>query len=329
MTVAVPFPTSLPAGYAWFEDEPAFDPDRHLQLETPTEILTLEDLGYTEAEITSKATPMAASSPFRLLSEEGTAVMLEVGRSLRRFNKPAGDRIERMTRGGCYRSRWLRDLCLSPELTRHLAGIYGVPVHPHAMPLHLGHLNYEPSTINTSVDKWHHDTLPLDFVLMVTDPNATPGGAFEFFVGTKDEAAALAADGKTPPRDRVRAPRFPGPGYAIALHGDMVVHRAAPLTEVAERITMVNGYVAADRSTDDQSRSADLIGVDDPECLWTEWAKFAAWRAQGRLSALIEELPFTSDREAVIEQLETSIADVRRAIEQMGAGPRHSSHYER
>ena len=52
-------------------------------------------------------------------------------------------------------------------------------------------------------------------------------------------------------------------GYAIALHGDMVVHRAAPLVKLKERISMVNGYVALDTTVDEQSRTADLIIVDD------------------------------------------------------------------
>ena len=327
MALAVPFPTTQPDGYEWLDDEPVFDPARHLQLEAPDQIVLLADLGYTDAEIATKATPVAASSPFRLLSDEGAAAMLSVARELRGFHKRAGERIERMTRGGCYRSRWLRDLCLSTELTDHLSAIYGVEVHPHAMPLHLGHINYEPTKINTAVDKWHHDTLPLDFVLMVTDPNEIAGGEFEYFVGTKAEAAELAAAGKTPPRDRVVAPAFGGAGYAIALHGDMVVHRAAPLTDLSERITMVNGYLASDRTGDDQSRSADLIEVDDPACLWTEWAKFAAWRTQGKLTALIDELAFTDDRDAVVDQLEASIADVRRAIDEMKAGPAAISHY--
>ncbi len=327
MTVAVPFPDTLPDGYAWFADEPKFDPTTHLQLEQPEEIVLLTDLGYSADEIQGKATAMAASAPFRMLSDEGAQVMLDVGRRLRAFHKPAGDRIERMTRGGCYRSRWLRDFCLSPELTEHMAAIYGVPVHPHAMPLHLGHLNYEPTKINTAVDKWHHDTLPLDFVLMVTDPNEMAGGEFEYFLGTKADAAALAANSDTPPRDRVVAPTFPGPGYAIALHGDMVVHRAAPLSNLAERITMVNGYVAADRTSDDQSRSIDLIGVDDPACLWTEWAKFAAWRTEGRIAKLIADLPFTTDRDTVVAELQASIADVQRAIDEMQSTPVDAAHY--
>ena len=327
MGIAVPFPDTQPPGYAWFDDEPVFDPDRHLQLEAPAEIVMLADLGYTDAEIATKATPVAASTPFRMLSDEGAAIMLELARRLRNFATPAGDRIETMTRGGCYRSRWLRDLCTSPEVTAHLEAIYGIAIAPHAMPLHLGHLNYEPTRIEVAIDKWHHDTLPLDFVMTVTDPALVAGGRFEYFVGTKHEAAELAAAGETPPPERTVAPDFPGPGYAIALHGDMVVHRAGPVTELTERISMVNGYVALDTSRDEQSRSADLIAIDDPDALYTEWAKFAAWRSHDRLGHLLDELTFESDPQLVAARLETAIADVARAADEMRAGVRSMDHY--
>ena len=327
MGVAVPFPRTQPAGYEWFDDEPVFDPSRHLQLEEPDEVVMLADLGYEHDEIITKATPVAASSPFRVLSDAGAAVMLDVARRLRAFARPAGNRIERMTRSGCYRSRWLRDLCVSPEVNDHLERIYGIAIAPHPMPVHLGHINYEPSRLEAAVDKWHHDTLPLDYVMPVTDPARVPGGRFEYFLGTKHAAAALAAEGRTPPPERVVAPEFDGPGYAIALHGDMVVHRAAPLDALAERISMVNGYVALDTSLDDQSRTADLIIVDDHETLWTEWAKTAAWRSKGRLSSVIDGLEFTSDRDAVIAALESAVSDVQRAIAEMRAGSRMTEHY--
>ena len=59
----------------------------------------------------------------------------------------------------------------------------------------------------------------------------------------------------------------------------MVVHRAGPLASLDERISMVNGYVALDTTVDEQSRSADLIALDDHNVLFTEWAKYAAWRS--------------------------------------------------
>ena len=325
--MAVPFPETQPVGYEWFDDEPAFDPEVHLQLEEPDEVVMLADLGYEEGEIAAKATPVAASSPFRILSDEGAAVMLRVARRLRNFARPAGNRIERMTRGGCYRSRWLRDLCTSQQVSDHLEGILGVAVAPHPMPLQIGHINYEPSRVDEAVDKWHHDTVPLTYVMTVTDPAMVPGGRFEYFSGTKQEASALAADGRTPPPDRTVAPDFGGPGCAVALQGDMVVHRAGPLAEPAERITMVSGYVSLDTSVDEQSRTADLVIVDDHEVLWTEWARMAAWRSAGRLRSLIEQLEFTSDRDIVIGELESAVGDVNRAIDEMRAGERMTEHY--
>jgi hypothetical protein len=327
MGIAVPFPSSSPAGYEWLDDEPPFDPAVHLYLEMPATVTTLGELGYSQDDIAAKPTDFAVSSAFRVLSDEGAEVMLSVARRLRRFTKPAGDRIDNTVRGGCYRSKWLRDLSIDPSLTAHLSSIYGLAVAPHPMPLHLGHLNYDPAKVDVSIDKWHHDTLPLDFVLAVTDPASVDGGRFEYFVGTKDEAAALAAEGLTPPPDRVVAPDMPGPGWAIALHGNMVVHRAGPLFALGERITMVNGYVALDTSYDMQSRTADLITVDDPEVLWTEWAKYAAWRAQSRLSTLIAEFDFTPDRDAAVAALEHAIGDVRDAVDQMRAGPIVQAHY--
>jgi len=217
MTVVAPFPEVQPPGFEWLDDEPVFDPDLHLALTEPDSITMLADLGYERDEIATKATPVACSSPFRMLSDEGAAVMLDTARRLRSFAGRAGERIERMTRGGCYRSRWLRDLCLSPDVTDHLSRIYGVEVGPHVMPLHLGHINYDPSAINTAIDKWHHDTLPLDYVMMVTDPQSVPGGRFEYFTGTKHEAAELAERGETPPSERTIAPDFPGAGWTIGM----------------------------------------------------------------------------------------------------------------
>lgn len=329
MSIAVPFPRDLPPGYAWLDDEPVFDADRHLAIEAPVSVLTLAELGYTEDEIAPTATKVAASSPFRILSDEGAEVMLSTARRLRAFAARAGDRIENTVRGGCYRSRWLRDLCLAPQVTDVMSEIYGTAVAPHTMPLHLGHMNFEPTTRPEGpVDKWHHDTIPLDYVMMVSDPARLPGGRFEYFLGTKAEAAALAARGETPPADRVIAPEFAGPGWAIALHGNMVVHRGAELTSPAERITMVNAYVSLDRSRADQSRSRDLIAVDDPAVLWTEWSRHVAWRASGRLDRLVEELAFTADREHAIAALQNAIADVTQAIDDMRTGEVAPHHYE-
>jgi len=327
MAHAVPFREELPPGYEWFEDEVEFDPRLHLQLEPPADVITLADLGYSAEDVADLPTPVATSAPFRILSEEGAGVMLDVARRLRTEARSC-ERIQNMTRGGVFQSRWLRDLCLDESLTELMSEIYGTAVAPHPMPSHLGHLNYEPDEIDVAVDKWHHDTLPLDFVMAVSDLAATSGGEFEYFHGTKQEATDLAASGRVPPRDRVVSAACP-PGVAVALHGNMVVHRGAPLHEPAERITMVNGYVALDTSVPDQSRTADLIEIDDPAFLYTDWARHAAWRAAGRLQTLVEQLPYGVDGTEAAGHLRLAIADVESAIADIEAGaPSRIHHYE-
>ena len=208
--------------------------------------------------------------------------------------------------------------------------IYDTDVAPHTMPLHLGHMNFSPDKLEDAVDKWHHDTLPLDIVMLVTDPATLDGGQFEYFVGTKQEMAELAKKGRQPPRDRVEQPLFAGPGYAIALHGNMVVHRGAPLNKPGERISMVNGYVSTNSSLDDQHRHKDLKLVDPPEALYAEWAKHAAWRTNGKLKTLIEELEFSSDRMSVANQLEAALVDINQAIAEMkDDGVHEMHHYEK
>lgn len=325
---AVPFPDTRPEGYDWLDSEPAFDPDRHLDLSEPDEVVTLADLGYGPDDIVGKATTIAISSPFRILSDEGAGQMLDTARRLRPFCRRADVRIENMVRGGVYRSQWLRDLCLSPDVAAHLSQIYGTDVAPHPMGLHLGHLNYEPSDVSTAVDKWHHDTLPLDYVMTVTDPTITPGGRFEYFAGTKAEAAALKAAGERPPADRIVAPGLPGPGWAVAMHGDMVVHRGGPLTAPAERITMVNGYVSLDPNVEMQSRMADLLAVDDRELLFFEWSRYVAWRSRNRLQSIIDSIGFGVSPAEAAARLQAAVSDVVEAAEQMPSDATKIDHYE-
>jgi len=166
-------------------------------------------------------------------------------------------------------------------------------------------------------------------VLMVTDPRTVKGGRFQYFHGTKREASDFQAKGEALPGDRIVSPDFLGPGWAVALHGDMVVHRGAHLEEKSERITMVNGYVSTNPSHDDQSRSADLLGLDDPNVLFTEWAKFEAWKASQRLNSIVNELMFTGDVTLVADQLDAAVANITMASVQMRQRPASVAHYEK
>ena len=97
MSIAVPFPEELPEGYQWLSDEPPFDLGKYLSLESPSQTLSLEDLGYSPEEIQDKATAFGVLEPFRTLSKEGSEGMLETARRLKPFSRRAGNRSEIFT----------------------------------------------------------------------------------------------------------------------------------------------------------------------------------------------------------------------------------------
>ena len=316
LNTPLPFPNRLPDGYHYRQESIEFDPDRHLQLEPPEKVRRLSDLGYAPSEIETCSTDFAVSSAVRLLSDEGIEVLLDIARSLKKYAVNC-ERIESMVRGGTYQSRFLRDFCLSKEVTDFLSDIFGTPVAPHTMPLHLGHLNFAPDDLGRAVDKWHHDTLELDYVLMLSDPTQLQGGEFQYFLGTRDEAQELNNQGQSIPEDRTVSPEFPGAGYAIVLHGNRVVHRATRLTRRAERVTLVNGYVPLDSGFEDVCRFSDLTVVDPHHVLFAEWARHKAWLSIGKLHHMIDNIPFTEDRQVISEHLQRAIADVETAIDDL------------
>jgi hypothetical protein len=297
------FPTISPDGFPVLEREPVFDPARHLALERPDSIATLRDLGYSPEEIATCPTELGITSCFRVLSDEGVACLLEVARSLAPYIRGV-ERISRMVRGGAYQSRFLRDLCLSPEVTHWISEICGAPMMPHSIPHQLGHLNYNPLKLGENVDKWHVDTLRVDYVMFVTDPNEVEGGEFQYFHGTRHEAKALHRAGQKLPADRTITPRLPGAGYAVLQQGNMVVHRATGLRRSAERITMVNGYVPGDPDFPDYTRFDQLFLADPPHIAASEYARHVAWVGRERLQAFIDRAVYSADRAALAAELD-------------------------
>ncbi len=239
---------------------------------------------------------------------------MQTAQSLRKFSSSGGERIQYLLRGCVYRSRFLRDLCLCPKVSEFLSEIYGIPVAPHSVPLHLGHFNFAPDDLSRAVDKWHTDTIGLDYVMMVSDPNKQIGGQFQYFLGTKKEAQEIKDSNQSMPEDRIISPHFPGPGYIIVLQGNMVVHRGAKLKEPYDRVTMVNAYVPLGLDSSDPSRFSDVKTVDPHQLLFPEWARHKAWLSRGKLNRLIEELPFTDDKDLIISELKNAISDVETAI---------------
>ena len=321
------FPDSLPAGYEHLPSEPAFDPTRHLALEYPETRVSLADLGYTAEEIAGCPSDLAITSPFRVLSDEGAACLLDVARQLAPFATSV-ERIERMVRGGAYRSRFLRGLCQSPEVNAFMSEIFGAPLLPHTIPHQLGHLNFNPTRVGENVDKWHTDTLRIDYVMFVTDPRGVQGGEFQYFHGTKHEMKALKDAGRPVPADRMVSPALPGPGYAVLQQGNMVVHRAKGLREAAERITMVNGYVPAEIGFPDFTRYDQLYLADPHHVVTEEYVRHVAWMGREVLRHRIDNPAFADDRGAEAERFEHLSALFAEAASQIrNAGTAREEHF--
>ncbi len=293
----------LPDGVSPLKSEPDFNPAIHLTLEKPTEIVSLTDFGYPADQVENCPSDFAATDIFRILSHEGAACLYEVCKQLEAFTT-SNPRIQRNMRGGVYRSRFLRDLCISPEVAEFVSEISGVALMPHTIPHQLGHLNYAPAEIGENVDKWHVDTLRYDYVMFVTDPNKNEGGAFQYYRGTKEEVAALHKAGRPLDPAKIVSPSMPGPGYAIMQQGNMVVHQARGLTAPGERITMVNGYIPADPHFPDFTRYDQLRFADAEDVVTAEYGRHIAIKGQRMLEDVFGEDGFSANRYGYAERLE-------------------------
>ena len=96
--------------------------------------------------------------------------------------------------------------------------------------------------------RWQLPRAKKKFGGLITDGRIAPGGPRvaillpQTFMNESGRSVGPAAGSKRIPPERIVAPDFGGPGYAIALHGDMVVHRGGPLT--AEEVSKLENLKA-------------------------------------------------------------------------------------
>ena len=326
------YPKELPPGYEFVvEDEPVFDPAVHLQLEAPGKIWTMADIGYAPEVIARFASPIAFTSPARLLSKEGVAVMQHLARVLQPYirHNSASSRVPAVLRGTTHRSRFVRDLCLSEDITRFFSEMFRTPMMPHTVTHQQGHMNFAPRELGRNVDSWHHDATAFDWVLMVHDPRTVKGGRFQIFDGTREEGWALFREHGDVPAERVLTPEFPDAGYACYQQGCAVFHRASKLDEIGFRASVVQSYVSRDVRYPDPNRMNFMIqrpGTMDPNaqlernCAAVEWARHRAWLGKAKLSRLLNEMPMSEPPERVLMWLEEAVSDVNGLIARMKMG---------
>lgn len=274
-----------PPGYDRLEHDVAWDP-RYLELVPPERVGLLADFGEEAAGPTALS-PVAITSPFRLLSDEGIAILQAICSEL---EAAAGsdERIAKRARGGVYRSEFLRGLYGDPKVLAFLSDLAQTQLEPHPVSHHAIHINYAPEDLSRNVDQWHRDAVAFDYVLMVNDPRPMKGGRFEYFVGSVEEGKALLESGDGLPPDRVVSPDFPGPGWAVFQQGHRVLHRAARLEERYPRITVVASYWAPHPQIDDPTDLSTLLVTDGRDIALVEWSRYAALATARKLEQFAE-----------------------------------------
>lgn len=288
-----------------------FDASKHLALQEPERVYSLTDFGYSPEQAQNAHFPIAVTTPFRLLSSEGLQAAREAVKNLVQLRRKS-ERMANFVRGSIFYSPFLRDLCLNEQLNEFISHLAGQSVLPHPMALYQGHLNLKPEEQGREVDRWHTDTVVLDFVLLLTDPSTFEGGYFEYFQATKSQAIrSLIREEDTPNIIKVA---FPEAGWAVLQQGNMVVHRASAVTKGDERTTLVQSFVSDDPNFIDVSKLDDCKPVDPHDILFSEWARYKAFLSKRRLEKLIEEIPYTEDKNQICNELRKAIRDVEEAI---------------
>lgn len=327
------FPREAPPGYSYLDDEPAFEPRTDLQLEQPKTAVTLGELGYDKEFRDDFPSDTAITSPLRVLSDTGVEKAREVIRRLWPYAVHSADPgVPPVLRGAVYRSRFLRDLSLCPEVTAFFSDLTGTQLVPTAFPFNLAHVNYAHREAAESPTGWHHDDNGFIMSLVLHDPGQLDGGRFQFFEGTRDEAADILGNILPLPAERVIAPEFPGPGHAVLYQGCAVVHRTEPLLSAGgeQQFTLASCYDTRELRHPDPNRTWFVRSTGDepkhPEaeaeefCRYVDYARHKAWRVRGRLDDFIREVPWTADRELIIRQLADSVREIVEAVELLRRG---------
>jgi hypothetical protein len=286
--------------------------ESYLDLTQPESVMMLDQLG--EGAATEFAlSPVAITTPFRILNEEGVAIVQRVCNELQAF-ATGDERISKRVRSGVYQSAFLRGLASDRQVIDFMAQLARAPLATHPVSHQAIHINYAPDDPQRHVvDHWHCDmSVSFDYVMMVSDPHQMQGGQFEYFLGSQREADEYLDKGLELPPERVTHADFPDAGWAVLMQGHQVVHRAHRLEKPYPRITLIGSFITTHADiSDPQDRAGPLVDSDPEDVALIEWARYTAVVASRRL---LETAAATDD-------LSINIPELRLALEESVAGP--------
>lgn len=296
-----------------------FDPVKHMSYERPSETITLQSLGLAPPQATS---PVACTSPFRLLSDRGIrAVRADI------FRKEIVEKHAEWKYPGFYRIRgygkdapFVYDLWRSEQIREACSQAAGVDLEI-VFDYEIGQLNVQLAA-DTDRNALISEVLPPEIppievkgtdLVDITGKQAnidTTGTRFH-----DDKLGALGTNWhndsypwvcvlmlsdttnmkggetaiKTGNGDIVKM-RQPGIGWAVMMQGGSITHAALRCVSNGERISMVTSFRPKNPILRDTSTLATVKGISNNDVLFTQWTTYRMEVISKRAAAMKEEL---------------------------------------
>lgn len=173
------------------------------------------------------------------------------------------------------------------------------------------------------VDKWHTDSVDYVMVIILSDLTDMVGG--ELAVLQMPDASGvtfqkLVTEGI--PQELVEITKYAGPGYCIFMQGSKILHTVNAVLSAREpRLSLVNSYMSLNPFKKDYTKFNTFgpKGFADRDDIRTvEYARHKAWRAQGQLQYLMDNVKFGAKNEDIISFLRLAAAELVIAAERIG-----------
>ena len=303
---------SGPPGYTRAQSDVPWDP-KYLQLEPPARVHLLAELDESAAGPTALS-PIAITTPFRLLSEEGGSILQRICTELQGVATTTLC-VSKLARGIVYRSEFIRGFCFDPSMLGMLRRLAQAEAQPHPVTHHAAQLNFTPRrpfAPGGPVAPGRGGVRPGDDRL---GPTAHEGWAIRVFLGQCRARQGTPAERPGAPGGPRAPGRIPRPRLGRAPAGPPGDPPGRPLEEHYPRITLVASYYAPHPEIDDPTDLATLRKVDGREIALVEWSRYAALVTARKLQRFAAtQADFSRSLDEVRLALRDSIADAEQAI---------------
>lgn len=290
--------------------EVRFDPRIHLQLELPKAVKTLDfkTTPFPYSPEVKRAFPgLAYTQPFRLLSDEGVKAMRTVIDMHKDAHLKPNER-NHCIRGLGFLSQFTRDFAFSEEVAEAVSDLAQEPLGPHNLTMNHAHTNFGFPGKGKAPEQWHVDSVDYVFVLILSDITDMQGG--ELQVLQMADASGNAFDELRLhgiPDDLIENVSYAQAGFCIFCQGSKILHSVTPVLSAREpRISIVQSWNRLNVFAPDSTLLTTFREqVKDPlDVTNFEYARHKAWRVEGQMKYLIEQLGPEADVSKLAKLLE-------------------------